>query len=58
VVFAVIGYFTYTLDHQSRIAISKSDAKKIKIIETLVFILVTFNLPLGSFIWYYVIRLF
>jgi hypothetical protein len=56
--FAFVGYFTYSLDHRNHLAIRKTELKKIKIVEMLVFALVTFSIPLGSFMWYYIMRLF
>jgi hypothetical protein len=56
--FVLIGYFTYTLDHRNLLIINKSDRKKIKLIEVVVSVVVTFSIPLGSFMWYYIIRLF
>lgn len=57
-VFVLVGYCTYTLNHANRLDISKSDRKRIKLVEACIFVLVTFNIPLGSFIWFYVMRLF
>lgn len=56
--FAFIAYFTYSLDHCNHLVIRKTDLKKIRMVEMLVFFLVTFSIPLGSFMWYYIIRLF
>lgn len=56
--FAVIGYFTYKLDHQNHLAIRKVDRKRIKVVKAIVFFMMMFSIPLGSFMWYYIMRLF
>jgi dipeptide/tripeptide permease len=56
--FAFVAYFTYKLDHRNHLAVGKDDRKRIRIVEALVFFMMMFSIPLGSFIWYYIIRLF
>ncbi len=56
--FAVIAYFTYKLDHRNHLVMGKGDRKRIRVIEMIVFLMVTFSIPLGSFMWYYIMRLF
>lgn len=57
VIFSIIGYTTYTINFQNRILLSKADSNKIQLTQLLVFVLISLNIPLGSFIAYYFIRL-
>jgi hypothetical protein len=56
-IFCAIAYFTKTINYHRRIVISKADSNKIQITEMLVFLLVSLNIPLGSFCSYYLIQL-
>lgn len=56
--FAVVGYFTYKLDHRNHLAMGKRDRKRIRLVEAVVFFMMMFSIPLGSFMWYYIMRLF
>ena len=55
--FITIIYFSWSIDHQNHLNITKIDQNKIKIVEVLVFLIILFNIPLGSFIWFYIIKL-
>lgn len=56
--FFFIAYVTYSVDHLNHLTVRKNDFKKIRIVEMIVFVVITFSIPLGSFIWFYIIQLF